>query len=683
MRVVTAAAYVRIVSASKQKTWSIVFSVTQRSWNPSASARCATRRIVSTSIGSGERWGSETPRAIFTRLSSWLVLDHLTVRRLHREAGAVREDLLDLEEVVQPVVAELAPHAALLVSAPDPFHGLGVVVPNPDRARANPPGDAHGARVVGAPHAGDQAKVHRVRQLDRLGLVAERRHGDDGTEDLFLAEPGRVVDAVEDCGLDVVAVVVAGAGKFVAAGDQPEPLVHAVLDVLLDHALLDRGDQRPHVGGRFRRMPDLDLPRQLRHAGQELLVNALLHEQARGGAARLAGVAEHAEDGGAGRRLDIGVVEDQVRGLAAQLEADALHLHAGLGPDPLARPCLAGEGDLVDLLAGDDLRAHDGPRPWHQVQDSLRKPGLLYELHQLVGRGRRVARRLDHDRAAGGDGGSDLPRRLRQGEVPGRDHADHPHGLLDQIDRGAAGQREALAVELAGEPRVELEDVRRGRDVGCRLPHRHADLETDDPGEAIGVVAHQARSARQHLLPQLAVVDPVARVAVEGGPRGVDGRARVLLCSFLGDGRHFADVRRILSREPPAARGLAFLTVDDQGAVQRQLEAFRLCSHGSLPRAQDVSTRYRGGENSGGFYQILSTTAVGWRALGAPPVTPSARRGTRTSAWWRATRSRCARSSASASCRRSQHDAALAHPAASAPSGAPAGPRPDNIFAPA
>src|ERR1044071_8246072 len=103
MRVVIAAAYVRIVSASKQKTWSIVFSVTQRSWNPSASARCATRRIVSTSIGSGERWGSETPRAIFTRLSSWLlVLDHLTVRRLHRAAGAVREDLLDLGAVPGP-----------------------------------------------------------------------------------------------------------------------------------------------------------------------------------------------------------------------------------------------------------------------------------------------------------------------------------------------------------------------------------------------------------------------------------------------------------------------------------------------------------------------------------------------------------------------------------------------------
>jgi len=57
------------------------------------------------------------------------------------------------------------------------------------------------------------------------------------------------------------------------------------------------------------------------------------------------------------------------------------------------------------------------------------------------------------------------------------------------------------------------------------------------------------------------------------------------------------DVRWILSRELPAARGLTFLTVDDQWAVQRQLEALRLCSHGSLPREQDVSASYLGGEN--------------------------------------------------------------------------------------
>ena len=66
-------------------------------------------------------------------------------------------------------------------------------------------------------------------------------------------------------------------------------------------------------------------------------MDARLHEQPGGGAARLAGVAEHPEDGGARRGFHVGVVEDHVGSLAAQLEADALHLHAGLGADHACR----------------------------------------------------------------------------------------------------------------------------------------------------------------------------------------------------------------------------------------------------------------------------------------------------------------------------------------------------------
>src|ERR1700730_2366904 len=83
-----------------------------------------------------------------------LHLVHLLVGRLHREASAIGEDLLDLEKVVQPVVAELSPHATLLVPAPDALHGLGVVIPDPDGPGANPAGHPHGARGVGAPDPG-------------------------------------------------------------------------------------------------------------------------------------------------------------------------------------------------------------------------------------------------------------------------------------------------------------------------------------------------------------------------------------------------------------------------------------------------------------------------------------------------------------------------------------------------
>src|SRR5882762_2450776 len=63
-----------------------------------------------------------------------LSLDHLAVRRFHRQPGAIGEDLFDLEEVVEAMVAELAAHATLLVAAPDPLHRLRVVVPDPHGA---------------------------------------------------------------------------------------------------------------------------------------------------------------------------------------------------------------------------------------------------------------------------------------------------------------------------------------------------------------------------------------------------------------------------------------------------------------------------------------------------------------------------------------------------------------------
>src|SRR5262249_58749490 len=135
---------------------------------PNSSARWSSTRTGTDSAtcealrASSSRWPRNSPDAFTAFLACLrrglvrraLVLDHLAIGRLHREAGAVGEDLLDLEKVVQPVVAELSTHAALLVSSPDAFNGLRVVVPDPDRPGADSTGHAHRARVVSGPHAG-------------------------------------------------------------------------------------------------------------------------------------------------------------------------------------------------------------------------------------------------------------------------------------------------------------------------------------------------------------------------------------------------------------------------------------------------------------------------------------------------------------------------------------------------
>src|SRR5205807_4397547 len=152
-----------------------------------------------------------------------------------------------------------------------------------------------------------------------------------------------------------------------------------------------------------------------------------------------------------------------------------------------------------------------------------------------------------------------------------------------QVDRGAAGQGEALAVQLARQPPVEIEDVGGGGDVRHRLAHRHSHFQAHHAGQTVGIVADQTSGPKQRLLPELVVVDPVVDVAVERGASSVDGGASVLQGPLLGNGGDLADVCRILSLELSSARGLALFTVDDQGTVQWQPERVIVWGHESLP----------------------------------------------------------------------------------------------------
>src|SRR5690606_10596516 len=71
------------------------------------------------------------------------------------------------------------------------------------------------------------------------------------------------------------------------------------------------------------------------------------------GDARLAGVGEAAGHRGPGRRLDVGVVADDHRVLAAQLHDRGRQVGGGRGEDPPGGGRAAGEGDLVHRAAGE------------------------------------------------------------------------------------------------------------------------------------------------------------------------------------------------------------------------------------------------------------------------------------------------------------------------------------------
>ena len=128
-----------------------------------------------------------------------------------------------------------------------------------------------------------------------------------------------------------------------APGNQFKPGVQSELNEFLHHQFLAAGNQRPHVSGLTGRISDFDILGQHSYSGQNLVVYALLQQQPGGSATRLSGIAEHAEHGGPGRPFYVRIIEDHVRGLAAQLQADPLNVLGCLSGDGFTRAGLAGK----------------------------------------------------------------------------------------------------------------------------------------------------------------------------------------------------------------------------------------------------------------------------------------------------------------------------------------------------
>ena len=129
------------------------------------------------------------------------------------------------------------------------------------------------------------------------------------------------------------------------------------------------------------------------------------------------------------RGVEVGVVEDDGGGLAAELEGDAAQvLRAELGDVP-AGGAGTGEGDLVDARVGDEVLAVLAAGG-DDVQHARGQADLLRDLGQQVGVERGLRRRLEHHGAAGDQRGGELERGDEQRDVPGNDRADDADGLL-------------------------------------------------------------------------------------------------------------------------------------------------------------------------------------------------------------------------------------------------------------
>lgn len=161
------------------------------------------------------------------------------------------------------------------------------------------------------------------------------------------------------------------------------------------------------------------LRRSLLELLDELVVDAFLDVDSRSGTAALAVVEEDAKVHPGDGVVDIRVVEDDVRALAAQLQGDLLQVRSrGRLHDLTAHDGAAGEGDLVDIHVRGDGRTGDLTEPGENVDDARWETGLFDKIaHVESGEGRLLGG-LENDGVAAGDGGADFPRPHEEREVP-------------------------------------------------------------------------------------------------------------------------------------------------------------------------------------------------------------------------------------------------------------------------
>ena len=236
-----------------------------------------------------------------------------------------------------------------------------------------------------------------------------------------------------------------------AAAQHLRAFVLADLDVLQVGLHLRRVDRRTHVDALVETVADLQLLRARHELIDELLVHALLHDDAAGRGAALSGRAERSPQRAFQREIEIGVVEHDHRILAAEFQRAVLEALRRFLSDDAAHGCRSRERNRAHIRMLDHRRADFAAEAGDDVDHARGNAAIGQRLHEVQRRERRVLRRLDHRGVAGDQGREELPRRNRHGEVPRRDHgADaqrlaHGHGEFVGQLRGHGRPKQTAA----------------------------------------------------------------------------------------------------------------------------------------------------------------------------------------------------------------------------------------------
>ena len=337
-------------------------------------------------------------------------------------------------------------------------------------------------REVAGEDAGREAVGGGVGAGDRLVLAVEGEDRHHRAEDFLARDRHLVGHAGEDRRLHEESALEALDAGAVAAGEEAGALGAALGDEAHDLLALRLRDQRPHLHALVHRVADDDALGAGDKAVEEGVLDAALDEDAGGVRADLAGGIEVAEHRAADRVVEVGVVEDEERRLAAELQRHRLQPGGGRGVDLAAGRHRAGERDLGDGRMRRQ-RPADRAAALEHGEGAGGKAGFGQDLAELQRAERGQLGGLEDQRVAAGERRRGLPAGDLRGVVPGADAEADAERLAAGVDEIAA-EIDRLAGEAGGEPGEPLERVGAGGPVGDqRLGDRLAGVERLELGE--------------------------------------------------------------------------------------------------------------------------------------------------------------------------------------------------------
>jgi hypothetical protein len=428
-------------------------------------------------------------------------------------------------------LAEFSSNSTLFVSSEWKLVVEHVIAVHPDCAGLESVGNAEGGVEVLGVDSGSETVSGVVGEVKDLSLVLELGNSADGAENLLLHDLHVGADVGEDGGLDEVTLVTETLTTDLDGGT----LVLAGLDVAHDAVVLELRDLRTLEGLLVEWVTNLVLLSSLLEGSEELVVDGLLDEDTGTSTAALAVVVVDTEVDPVNGLLDVGVLEDDVGGLATKLEGDLLEVGGSSSLHDLsANDGGTSEGDLVNVHMRGESGTGSLAVTGDKVEDTGRETSLLDELSEDESGERSLLSSLHDDSVTSGQSRSDLPCQHEKGEVP-RDN------LTADTDRLGSGVVEhigsninCLALDLVGPTTVVSEAANNGTDIATGVGDGLSVVERLNSGEEVEVLLGEVGKLEEEVASGLGSSLPP--LAVEGLAGSSDSQVDILLGTLTDGG---------------------------------------------------------------------------------------------------------------------------------------------------